>query len=130
MAELDVSDLAIHACRKMYDKGAEELRLLEMPEGGALFDYVILANGRSERQVATLIDEVYHFCKRHDIPHQPVEGEAGWKLIDCFGVVVHAFTEDMRAYYDLDNLWPEAADIDVEDGLKHIPDIDDAPAVN
>lgn len=124
MAAIDVADLAIHACRKMYDKGAEELRLLELPEGSALFDYVVLANGRSERQVATLISEIYHFCKRHDIPHRPVEGEAGWKLIDCHGVVAHAFTEEMRAYYDLDHLWPDAVEIDFEDGMEQIPDLD------
>lgn len=124
MEAVSTEALAIHACRKMYDKGAEEMRLLEIPEGSCLFDYVILANGRSERQVKTLIDEVYHFCKRHQIPHNPVEGEAGWKLIDCYGVIVHAFTDEMREYYDLDHLWPAAQDIDWQHELSQLPDLD------
>ncbi len=123
MTTIDTQELAIHACRKMHDKGAEEMRLLELPEG-ALFDYVILANGRSERQTTTLIDEVYHFCKRHNIPHVPVEGEAGWRLIDCYGLIVHAFTEEMREYYDLDHLWPDAEEIDWEHELDNVKDLD------
>ncbi len=124
MEAVSAEELAVHACRKMHDKGAEEMRLMELPEGSSLFDYVILANGRSERQVSTLIDEVYHFCKRHKIPHNPVEGEAGWKLIDCYGVVVHAFTEEMREYYDLDHLWPDVQDIDFEHEMALLPDLD------
>ena len=49
-----------------------------------------------------------HFCKRLRISHFPPEGETGWALLDCGDVVVHALSEEMRQFYRLERLWPEA----------------------
>lgn len=117
-------DLALHAARKMLDKGAEDLVVLEIGDPQAAFDYGVIANGRSERQSRTLIDEIYHFCKRHQLSHHPVEGEAGWYLIDCIEVVAHAFTPQLRDYYQLDHLWRNARVIDHNALLTELPDPD------
>jgi ribosome-associated protein len=116
--------LALHAARKMLDKGAEELLVLELAPGQAIFDYVVIANGRSERQAGTLAAEVYHFCKRHDIARRPVEGEAGWRVVDCYDVVVHAFTEELRDHYQLERLWNDAVRVDYEAELAELADPD------
>lgn len=117
-------ELAAHAARKMSDKGAEELLILELPLGRTLFDWVVIGNGRSERQVHTLGDEVYHFCKRHSVAHRGVEGEAGWRVLDAHDVVVHAFLPEMREFYDLESLWPDAKSHDPEDLFAEFPDPD------
>jgi ribosome-associated protein len=123
--EMTSRELALHAARKMLDKGAEELVVLHLPEAQRLnFDYVVIANGRSERQARTLVDEVYHFCKRHNVEHFPAEGEAGWRLIDCHEVVVHAFLPELREHYRIEALWPAAEAIDVAAGLAELPDPD------
>ncbi len=117
--------LALHAARKMLDKGAEELVVLHLPEDQRInFDYVVIANARSERQAKTLVDEVYHFCKRHAVEHFPAEGEAGWRLIDCHEVVVHAFLPELRGHYRIEALWPAAESVDVAAGLAELPDPD------
>ena len=122
--ETTALDMALHACRLMDSKGAEEVVVLRIDDPQCLFDYVVLANGRSDRQSQTLISEVYHFCKRHKISHSPVEGETGWYLIDCADVIVHAFTPEMREYYTLDTLWPNAKKIQHEALLASLPDPD------
>lgn len=121
---MEPRELAVNAARRMLDKGAEDLVILAIPEGTRAFDFVVVASGRSERQVATLVAEVYHLCKRHQIAYFPVEGEEGWRLIDCHEVVVHAFTEDARGYYDLEGLYRDATALDHEALLAELPDPD------
>jgi ribosome-associated protein len=120
-------ELALHAARIALDKGGENLRVLELPADHAVFDFCVLVTGRSDRQVHAIVEEVYHFCKRHGVPRMPVEGESGWMLIDCMDVVVHAFSEDKRDLYGLETLWPRARDVRFERELKQLKDPDRHP---
>lgn len=125
MADFSAHDLAVHAARAMDLKGAEDLRVLAIPpSSGAPFDYVVLGNGRSERQVSTLAEEVFHLCKRQGIPHRPVEGEGGWRVIDCMDVIAHAFTADLRAFYRLETLWTGSQEIDLAEAFAKLPTLD------
>ena len=74
----------------------------------------------------SLVAEIYRFCKRHKVPHHPVEGESGWMLIDCIDVIVHAFDEDKRALYDIDHVWTLARQVAYEKDLKTLIDPDKA----
>jgi len=40
------------------------------------------------------------------LPHH-IEGQprSGWVLLDYVDVIVHVFTPDLRAFYDLEELW-------------------------
>jgi ribosome-associated protein len=42
------------------------------------------------------------------LPHH-IEGEtsSGWVLIDYEDVIIHVFSPERRAYYDLEGLWQE-----------------------
>ncbi len=124
MSRFTSRELALHAARICLDKGGTDVRVMALPPGAALFDYVVLTTARSDRQTTSMVEEVYHFCKRHKVAHMPVEGETGWMLIDCLDVVVHALTVEMRAHYQLDSLWKAARDIEVEKELKKLADPD------
>ena len=39
-------------------------------------------------------------------------GGGGWMLIDFVTVVVHVFSQDARAFYDLDSLWGDAKKVE------------------
>ena len=119
-------ELALHAARLALDKGGEDLRVLEFPGGHMVFDYCVLVTGRSDRQVHAIVEEIYHFCKRHNLPRMPVEGESGWMLIDCLDVVVHAFNADTRKLYQVDDLWRQARVVNHERELKKLVDPDRA----
>ncbi|MBA2479571.1 MAG: ribosome silencing factor [Planctomycetes bacterium] len=121
-------ELALHAARLCLDKGGLELRVMALPPGVALFDYVVLVSARSDRQTNAIVSEVHQFCKRHKLGHYPVEGESGWMLVDCLDVVVHCLSVEKREHYQLDSLWKAARDLDYVAELKKLPDPDKALA--
>ena len=126
MTDLAPLALACHAASLCEGKSAEAVSVLRLPAGGE-FEFVVLATARSERQAYTLVDEVYGFCKKQHIPHRPVEGEAGWYLIDCFQVVVHALGEEQRAFYNFEKLWKKAETVDWRAELARLPAIPEPP---
>jgi len=38
-----------------------------------------------------------------------------WVLIDYFDFIIHIFSEDKRAFYDIDRLWADAKITHIED---------------
>jgi ribosome-associated protein len=109
---MSARELALQFARLIDDKGGLDLAVLQLPANHAVFDYAILVTGRSDRQVRGIVDEVVHFCKKHKIAHFPVEGDGGWHLIDCYDVVVHALSAELREFYRLERLWPGAKAVD------------------
>ncbi len=102
------------------EKKAFDVRLLEVKGLSSLTDYLVLASGRSDRQVQAIAEAVKTGLKNeHATPPLAVEGmnEGRWVLIDFGDVMVHVFQEPVRLFYDLDGLWQEARQLPVDDKL-------------
>lgn len=100
------------------EKKAFDVRILEVRELSSLTDYLLLASGRSDRQVQAVAESVrLGLKKEHATPPLAVEGmnEGRWVLIDYGDVMVHIFQQPVREFYDLDGLWSEATEIPVPD---------------
>ncbi len=101
------------------DKKATNVRILEVKGLSSLTDYLLIASGRSDRQVQAIAENVRLGLKRdHTTPPLAVEGMAGgrWILLDYGDVMVHIFQEPVREFYDLDGLWSEAPEIPLPAG--------------
>lgn len=127
MTDLAPLAFACHAASLCDGKSAEAVTVLALPAGHE-FSYLVLATARSERQAYAVVDDVYGFCKRHRIAHKPVEGEAGWYLIDCGAVVVHAMGEAQRSFYAMERLWKKATPVDWQAELAKLPKLADEGA--
>lgn len=96
----------------MADTKCTNVRVLDLHGISPVCDYFILATGTSVRQMKTVADEVAEYAEEHDLKSF---GKAGtgenWIAIDLVHAVVHVFSHDGRMYYDLDNLWADAKDI-------------------
>jgi ribosome-associated protein len=121
-------ELALLCARVVDQKGGEDVLVLQLPATAHSFDYAVLVTAGSDRLTNALVEECWHFCKRHQVPRMPVEGESGWMLIDCYDVVVHALSQEKREFYQLDTLWPLAKKVDWAKEVKALPDPDKAPA--
>jgi len=96
------------------EKKAFNVRILEVKGLSSLTDYLMIASGRSDRQVQAIAEEIrLSMKKEHDTRPMAEEGmkEGRWVLLDYGDVMVHVFQEPVREFYDLEGLWSEAADI-------------------
>jgi ribosome-associated protein len=92
------------------EKLGEDILLLDIRELSLFADFFVICNGTSERQLKALVEGVRETVKNElDILPHHIEGEpaSGWVLLDFIDVIVHIFTPELRAYYDLEGLWHE-----------------------
>jgi ribosome-associated protein len=68
---------------------------------------MVIANGRSQRQVSAMADHLIERLGKAGFRKARVEGkrQADWVLIDCGDVVVHLFRPEVRAFYNLEKMW-------------------------
>ena len=107
---LEPIDLAREIVDLIAEKKGENILLLDIRELTSLTDYFIICSGTSERQLDALVSAVRQMTKQSlGILPLNVEGDppSGWILIDYGPVVVHLFSPELRAYYDLEGLWRE-----------------------
>lgn len=92
------------------DVKAENITVLDVTTMTDVTDVMIIATGKSTRQVKALANEVSVQAKAADIQPLGVEGEdvGEWALVDLGDVIVHIMTPQTRALYNLEKLWSVA----------------------
>jgi len=101
-------ELARRIVEVIADKQGEDVLLLDIRDVSILADYFVIGSATSDRQAKAIVDGIKQEAKEaFDVRPLHVDGEAatGWILMDYGGVVVHLFTPEVRAYYDLEGLW-------------------------
>ena len=86
---------------------AVDVRVLDVRGLTSVTDYMIIASGRSYRQVRAMADKVVETAKSLKVQPVGVEGtqESEWILVDLGDVVAHLMHPTTRAYYQLEKLW-------------------------
>ncbi len=89
------------------DDKAENISVIDLAGKTTLADYMVIASGRSSRQVAAIAE---HLVERVKAAGQPVLGVEGmrtaeWVAIDLGDVLVHVFQPEVRSFYNLEKLW-------------------------
>jgi nicotinate (nicotinamide) nucleotide adenylyltransferase/ribosome silencing factor RsfS/YbeB/iojap len=106
----DPAQLLRQVIGSLEDGKAEEIVTIDLAGKTTFADYMVVASGRSARQVVSLTEHL-----EKDLPGRvAVEGKSqgDWVLIDAGDVIVHIFRPEIRAYYNLEKMWgaglPEA----------------------
>ena len=93
--------------KTLEDGKAEDIVTIELAGKTTIADQMVIASGRSTRQVVALTEHLEEALSRR--MRISVEGKAqgDWVLIDASDVIVHLFRPEIRAYYNLEKLWGE-----------------------
>ena len=111
MLQVDGLTLARAAVDAAADKKADDIILLDLRETSPVADFFVVCSGSNERQIAAIADNIQDKLReQHGSKPYRVEGggSSGWLLLDYGDVIAHLFTEEMRRYYNLEELWNKA----------------------
>ena len=110
-------ELSTAVAKTLDNKKAQDIKVLKIMDLTIVTDYIVIATGSSTTQVKSLADEV-EFKLKQDLGLEPtrVEGyeSRNWILMDYDTVIVHIFHPEAREYYNLDKLWADGEEIEIE----------------
>lgn len=103
--------LAERMVEALKDIKADHIQLLDVRRLTSMTDYMIIASGRSNRQVRAMADKVIEAAAEWRLKPVGMEGYDGgeWVLVDLGDVIVHAMHPLTRAFYQLEKLWRDDA---------------------
>lgn len=89
------------------DGKAEEVVTIDLTGKSSIADFLVIASGRSQRQVVALAEKLRSALVEGRKARAPAEGlaQGDWVLVDAGDIVVHIFRPEVRAYYNLEKMW-------------------------
>ena len=99
------------------DKKAEDITIIDISEVSVLADYFIIADGSNRNQVQAMADSAEEALGKAGYDAKQIEGyqSANWILMDYKDIIVHVFSKEDRAFYDLERIWRDGKQITKED---------------
>jgi len=107
MAAPKPKELLDAALKALDDGKAVDIKTLDVRKLTSMADYMVIATGRSSRQVKALADHVVEAARVLKQRPLGVEGEQAseWILVDLGDVIVHVMQAETREFYQLEKLW-------------------------
>jgi ribosome-associated protein len=86
---------------------AEEILAMDIRGKTSFADCMIVATGRSDRQVGAIADQLQKHLREYGVSNVRVEGmeTCDWVLVDVGAIIVNLFRPDVREYYNLEKMW-------------------------
>jgi ribosome-associated protein len=107
--------LAMCVAQGMYEKKAEDIRILDMRDvRGASADFFVISHAESDKQVEAIANsaeeetiKVFSEKPWHREGFENLE----WVLLDYIDVVAHVFQREKREFYAVEELWGDAKEV-------------------
>lgn len=105
---MDTKQLLAIAKNALEDKKATDIKVLDVRHFSSITDFMIVATGKTARQVFALAQQVIEKAKSHG--HRPYGEDTHvgeWALVDLGDVIVHIMQPQTRDFYQLEKLWSD-----------------------
>lgn len=99
----------------LQDKKAEDIRVIDISNVSVIADYFVIASGSNTNQIQAMVDNVEEEMFKAGFDDPKVEGynTASWILLDYKDVIVHVFSKDDRAFYNIERIWRDGKEVDI-----------------
>ncbi len=104
---LDAIEYARAAVAAAADKQAADIVLLDVRRLANFADFFVICTAESPPQFSAIANDAERTLRSMGLRphHREGENDSGWVLIDFGDVILHVFTPDRRAHYDLESVW-------------------------
>lgn len=106
-----MNDTAKLMVRTAYDaldeKLGQDIEIIDIQNISVISDYLILASGSNTNQIGAMVDLTDEKMAQAGFRSRRIEGNKNstWILMDYGDVVIHVFSKEDRAFYDLEHIW-------------------------
>lgn len=100
-------EIALLTARTIDQKKGTDIVVIDIAARSSFADYMILASGGSQRQIAAIADEAEDALAAEGLTAKNIEGrkESGWILMDYGDVIISVLTSEMRDRYNIEKVW-------------------------
>ena len=108
-ADKSIKALLRLICDALDDGKAEQIAVIDLQGKSTIADYMVIASGRSQRQVVALAERLLSTIKAKIRRRPSAEGLpfGDWVLVDAGDIIVHLFRPEQRSHYNLEKMWGE-----------------------
>lgn len=101
---MSMLDLVLNS---LQDDKAEDIITIELQGKSQIADYMVVASGRSTRQVSAIVEKLSDRLKQNMGIQARMEGKGtgDWVLLDAGDIIVHVFRPEVREFYQLEKMW-------------------------
>jgi ribosome-associated protein len=101
---MSMLDLVLNS---LQDDKAEDIITIELQGKSQIADYMVVASGRSTRQVSAIAEKLSDRLKQNMGVIARIEGKGAgdWVLLDAGDIIVHVFRPEVREFYQLEKMW-------------------------
>ena len=118
MEKMTAKEAAALAVKALDSKMGVDIQLIEITDVSTLADYFLICTASSSTHVKTLCDAVEEAMDNAGEPM--LRHRSGtWVLMDFGCVVVHVFTQETRAFYNLERLWQDGKQVNLSGILEN-----------
>ena len=116
LKDADALELATEIHDVLYNKRGRNIKVLHVEDKTSIADYFVLCTGTSSTHVRSLADEAEYMMSLRGLHASNVEGRGNgsWVLLDYGHVIVHVFNREARDFYNLDKLYSDTREIEIE----------------
>ena len=96
---------------------AEDLVILDISDFLPITDYFVICTGVTQRHVQGIAKELEFILKKNtdlEVRGKVGYNEGKWIILDYDEVVIHIFLDEVRKFYDLEELWNDVPRVKLE----------------
>lgn len=100
-------ELKLFILECLNEKKAEDVVVIDLRGKNKLVDYIILANGKSTKNVGAIAEYIALELKNKAAVSTKIEGLATskWVLIDADTILINIFYPEARRHFKLEEIW-------------------------